>query len=57
MSDFSGKYQYQGREGAFRARFNAQTFTLTPEYGAAMAFDLGDLDAVVAADWEIRLPL
>lgn len=57
MADFSGKYQYQGREGAFRARFDAQTFTLTPESGAAMAFDLGDLDAVVAADWEIRLPL
>lgn len=57
MADFIGKYQYQGREGAFRARFDAQTFTLTPESGAAMAFDLGDLDAVVAADWEIRLPL
>lgn len=33
------------------------SFTLTPESSAAMSFDLGDLDAVAAADWEIRLPL
>jgi hypothetical protein len=60
---FSGKFQYLNsggaatQEGPCQAQFDAQTFTLTPESGAAMAFDLGDLDSVAAADWEIRLPL
>ena len=63
MADFSGKFQYLNpdgsvaQEGACRAQFDAQNFTLTPESGAPMAFDLGDLDALAAADWEIRLPL
>lgn len=45
------------QEGACRVRFDAQTLTLSPATGAALVFDLGDLDAVTAADWEIRLPL
>jgi len=63
MADFSGKFQYLNpdgsiaQEGACRAQFDAQNFTLTPESGPPMAFDLGDLDAVATADWEIRLPL
>ena len=63
MSDSHGKFQYLNpdgsvsQEGACEAQFDAETFTLTPESGAPMAFDLGDLDAVAAADWEIRLPL
>lgn len=63
MSTFEAKFQYLNssgaptQEGACRSQFDAQTFTLTPESGAPMAFDLGDIDAVVAADWEIRLPL
>ena len=61
MSDFQGKFQYLGgpaaQEGACRVHFDAQTFTLTPDNGAALVFDLGDLDAVSAANWEIRLPL
>ncbi|HLJ29348.1 MAG TPA: hypothetical protein VKY85_21755 [Candidatus Angelobacter sp.] len=63
MADFNGKFQYlnsggaPAQEGACRAQFDAQTFTLIPESGAPMAFDLGDLDAVLAADYEIRLPL
>ena len=63
MPDFQGKFQYlaQGgtpaQEGACRVLFDAQTLTLTPESGAALAFDLGDLDAVSAADYEVRLPL
>lgn len=63
MGQFSGKYQYLDsanrplQEGACRLQFDAQTFTLTPESGAPLAFDLGDLDAVTAADWEVRLPL
>lgn len=63
MADFGGKYQYleQGgrslQEGACGVQFGAQTFTLTPESGAPLAFDLGDLDSVVAAEWEIHLAL
>lgn len=63
MADFNAKYQYLeaggavSQEGACHAQFDAQTFTLTPESAPPMAFDLGDLDAVTAADWEIRLPL
>jgi hypothetical protein len=63
MPDFSGKFQYLSasgsvtQQGGCRAQFDAQNFTLTPESGAPMTFDLGDLDAVVASDWEIDLPL
>jgi hypothetical protein len=63
MGDFSGKFQYLAsggsvtQQGGCHAQFDAQTFTLTPESGAAMAFDLGDLDAVIASDYEIGLPL
>lgn len=63
MADFQGKFQYLAQdgtvveEGACRVRFDAQTLTLSPASGAALVFDLGDLDAVTAADWEIRLPL
>ncbi|HEY6968282.1 MAG TPA: hypothetical protein VJA94_03690 [Candidatus Angelobacter sp.] len=63
MADFHGKFQYLNpdgsvaQEGSCDAQFDTETFTLTPESGAPMAFDLGDLDAVAAADWEIRLPL
>jgi|SRR5579863_5232710 len=63
MSDFQAKFQYLNssgaatQEGPCQTQFDTQTFTLTPESGSAMAFDLGDIDAVMAADWEIRLPL
>ena len=45
------------QEGACRVHFDAQTLTLTPDSGAPLVFDLGDLDAVTAADYEVRLPL
>ena len=63
MPDFSGKFQYLNaggsvqQQGACRVQFDDETFTLTPESGAPMVFDLGDLNAVVAADWELGLPL
>jgi hypothetical protein len=63
VADFGGKYLYldQGgrtlQEGPCRVQFDTQTFTLTPESAAPLAFDLGDLDAVVPAEWEIRLML
>lgn len=63
MSDFNAKFQYLDssgavlQEGACRSQFDAEIFTLTPDSAAAMTFDLGDIDAITAADWEIRLPL
>lgn len=63
MPDFQAKFQYLAasgaatQEGACRLHFDKQTLTLTPDNGSALAFDLGDIDAVTAADWEVRLPL
>jgi len=63
MADFTGKFQYLtasgsvAREGTCQVQFASQTFTLTPDSGAPIVCDLGDLDAVIAADYELRLPL
>jgi hypothetical protein len=45
------------QEGGCLLQFDAQQFTLTPESGAPIACDLGDIDALAAADWEIRISL
>jgi hypothetical protein len=63
MADFTGKFQHLTasgsvtQEGACHVQFDSQTFTLTPGAGAPIVCDLGDLDAVIAADYELRLPL
>jgi hypothetical protein len=63
MADFTGKFQHLtasgsvAQEGACRVQFDSQTFTLAPDSGAPIVCDLGDLDAVIAADYELRLPL
>jgi len=63
MADFTGKFQHLTasgsvtQEGACHVQFDSQTFTLAPDSGAPIVCDLGDLDAVVAADYELRLPL
>lgn len=63
MADFTGKFQQLAasgsvtQEGSCRVQFDSQTFTLTPDSGAPIVCDLGDLDAVIAADYELRLPL
>ena len=64
MPDFPGKFQYFApggaiaQEGSCRVHFDAQSLTLTPESGtAALAFDLGDLDSITAADWQLQLML
>ena len=63
MPDAQGKFQYLAQdgavaqEGACRVHFDVQTLTVTPQTGAALAFDLGDLDAVTAANYEVRLPI
>ena len=63
MPDFQGNFQYTapgggiGQQGACRVEFDEQSFTLRPSTGTALAFDLGDLDAVIADNYEVRLPL
>ena len=63
MPSYRGKFQYLAQsgsatqQGASQVQFDDEKFVLTPESGAPLAFDLGDVDAVVAADYEIRLPL
>lgn len=62
MADYTGKFQYLSagaavQEGACHVQFDQQTFTLTPDSGAPLVCDLGDLDAMTAADWEIRLAI
>jgi hypothetical protein len=63
MASYRGKFQYLSQngpvpqQGACQVQFDDEKFTLTPASGAPLVFDLGDLDAVIAADYEIRLPL
>jgi len=63
MGDYRGKFQYLSQsgsiaqQGACQIQFDEEKFTLSPESGAPLIFDLGDLDAVIAADYELRLPL
>ena len=63
MASYRGKFQYLSQngsvtqQGACQVQFDDETFTLTPESGAPLVSDLGDVDAVIAADYEIQLPL
>src|SRR5579864_6947267 len=63
MADFTGKFQQLNasggvtQEGGCRVQFDSQTFTLVPDSGAPFVCDLGDMDAVIAADYELRMPL
>jgi hypothetical protein len=59
MAAFNGKFQYSGNgtEGDCRVEFDAEKFTLSPDSAPPLVFDLGDLEAVIAADYEIKLSL
>ena len=63
MASYRGKFQYLSQngsvtqQGACQLQFDDETFTLMPEPGAPLVSDLGDVDAVIAADYEIQLPL
>jgi hypothetical protein len=63
MPSYHGKFQYLGQNGASlqqgscQVDFDEEKFPLTPDSGAPLIFDLGDLDAVIAADYELKLPL
>lgn len=63
MPSYRGKFQYLAQNGALaqqgacQIQFDDESFTLTPETGAALVFDLGDVDTLKAADYEIVLRL
>lgn len=63
MPAYKGKFQYtpadgsKPQDGACSVQFDEQQFSLSPDQGPATAFDLGDLNAVAAADYQIALPL
>jgi len=63
MPRYRGRFQYLApdgaatQQGACEVRFDPETFTLAPEGGEPLVFDLGDADTVVAADYTIRIAL
>jgi hypothetical protein len=57
MASFSGKFAYETRSGACQIAFETESCVLTPASGAPIAFDLGDIDRVNTADWEMSLVL
>lgn len=63
MPIYRGKFQYQAQRGSLiqqgscQVQFDEEKFTLTPETGAPLVFDLGDVDSLIAADYEIPLLL
>lgn len=63
MPSYRGKFQYLvpggavSQQGACQIQFDEETFTLAPEGGPSLVFDLGDIDSLISADYEIRLLL
>ncbi len=63
MPTFSGQFQYLNADGTAlqagpcRLAFETDTLTLTPASGGPLAFDLGDIDAFLAGDYELTLTL
>lgn len=63
MPSFAGKFQYLNPDGSLaqsgpcRVAFETESLTLVPASGAPLAFDLGDIDVLVAADYELTLTL
>lgn len=63
MPSYRGKFEYHEQNGTLtqqgpcQVQFDDEAFTLVPEAGAALVFDLGDVDALKPADYEIALLL
>lgn len=63
MPAYSGKFEYCAETGAplgagpCQLSFQAEECSLTPASGAAITFDLGDVNAVVPGEWELQLAL
>ena len=63
MAEFTASYQYLDssgqvvEEGDCRVQFDTQSLTIVPADASPTAMDLGDLDAVNAQNFQVRLPL
>ncbi len=63
MPAYSGKFQHLDaggavlQQGACETRFDAETLTVTPQAGTPLVLDLGDVDVVAPADWDLTLRL
>ena len=63
MPFFSGKFQYSNpdgtavQSGVCQVTFEAETLTLTPQGGAPLALDLGDIDLFAPSEYELTLTL
>lgn len=63
MPAYSGKFQYTGSAGETIAQgpcqltFDKEKCMVTPAGVAPIAFDLGDVDSLVPADWDLQLKL
>ncbi|MBI3668532.1 MAG: hypothetical protein HY237_01950 [Acidobacteria bacterium] len=63
MSSYSGRFQYLDanggvlQDGACQLSFDSENLTLVPGAAAPLAFDLGDIDAFLPADYEVDLAL
>jgi len=62
-SSYSGKFQYLDAAGAVLQQgpcqfgFDTETAILTPQNASPIAFDLGDIDRIKAAEWDLELAL
>lgn len=63
MNGYSGKFDYSVENGALLTQdacnvsFDAETCVITPSSGLPLAFDLGDVDSIVPAEWDMQLKL
>jgi hypothetical protein len=63
MSEFTGNFQYLSAEGKVRSEGNChvehdeRSVSIVADVGAPMTVDFGDVDGVLADNYEIRLPL
>src|SRR5881394_3832143 len=63
MPEYSGKYQYLDETGAAlhqgpcQLKFEAGTCIVTPAGATPLAFDLGDVDRTVPAEYDLQLVL
>lgn len=63
MPAYSGKFEYSAETGAplgagpCQLSFDSEECRVTPASGAAIAFDLGDVNAVLPGEWELQLAL
>jgi hypothetical protein len=61
MPDFSGRFQYLDEQGSALAQgpcqlqFDEDSCTVTPQAGAPLTFDFGDVEAASAGEWDLRL--